>query len=174
VRGFRLNFLPHLGRSSDATEVNRVVDLVRELDWHAEIHVRGNDITEWAQFIGTLPIRAVIDHMARVDLARGLDSPPVRALLSLLDTGRVWVKTSGSDRLSLTGAPYEDAVELAAKLVAHAPERALWGTDFPHPNIVGPAPDEGVLTDLIATIAPDEVTRHRLLVTNPSEFFDFD
>jgi 2-pyrone-4,6-dicarboxylate lactonase len=173
VRGFRLNFLPHLGGPTGPDELDRMVNLVRDLDWHAEIHVHDEEIASYAEFIGRLPIRAVIDHMARVDLRRGGDSPAVHALLALLDTGRVWVKTSGSDRLSLTGPPYLDAVALAARLVAHAPERALWGTDFPHPNISGSAPDDGLLTDLIDTIAPSVEIRQRLLVTNPTEFFDF-
>jgi predicted TIM-barrel fold metal-dependent hydrolase len=97
----------------------------------------------------------------------------VRALKALLDTGKVWVKVSGVDRVSKMGAPYTDAVALAALLVEHAPERVLWGTDFPHPNIVGDAPDDGLLTDLIADIAPRREHQDRLLVSNPGTFFDF-
>jgi predicted TIM-barrel fold metal-dependent hydrolase len=116
--------------------------------------------------------------MARVDLRDGLDSEHVASLLGLLDTGGVWVKLSGADRLSAQlsaepEAPYADAVALARLLAAHAPDRVVWGTDFPHPNIRGAAPDDGVLVDLIAEIAPDEDRRHKLMVTNPAGLFGF-
>jgi 2-pyrone-4,6-dicarboxylate lactonase len=75
--------------------------------------------------------------------------------------------------VSRTGPPYPDAVALAARLVAHNPERVLWGTDYPHPNITGPAPDDGLLVDLLASIAPGEPERRRMLVQNPAEFFGF-
>jgi predicted TIM-barrel fold metal-dependent hydrolase len=97
----------------------------------------------------------------------------VAALLDLLDTGRVWVKTSGVDRVSLWGPPYADAVAFAGRLVNLFPERVLWGTDYPHPNITGPAPDDGLLVDLLADIAPGSKQLRRLLVQNPAEFFDF-
>jgi predicted TIM-barrel fold metal-dependent hydrolase len=94
-------------------------------------------------------------------------------LYRLLDSGHVWVKVSGVDRVSRQGPPYADAVALAARLVEHAPERVLWGTDFPHPNIVGAAPDDGLLVDVLAQIAPRPDHLRRLMVTNPTEFFDF-
>jgi predicted TIM-barrel fold metal-dependent hydrolase len=80
---------------------------------------------------------------------------------------------SGVDRVSRTGPPYADAVELGAMLVRHAPDRVLWGTDYPHPNIVGDAPDDGLLTDLLGDLAPTSDLLERLLVTNPTKFFDF-
>jgi predicted TIM-barrel fold metal-dependent hydrolase len=174
VRGFRLHFLPHLGAPPMRDEISRCVALVAERGWHAEIHLRYADIARHARLIRSLPIPVVIDHLARVDLSQGADSDAVGALLGLLDSGGVWVKTSGVDRVSLSGPPYSDAVTLAARLVSHAPERVLWGTDFPHPNITGPAPDDGLLVDLLARIAPRSDQLERLLVKNPAEFFGFD
>ena len=94
-------------------------------------------------------------------------------LRRLLDTGKVWVKLSGADRLSKDGAPYRDAVPIARSLADHAPERVLWGSDWPHVNLHGPMSDDASLVDLIAEIAPSETTRRRPLVDNPAEFFRF-
>jgi 2-pyrone-4,6-dicarboxylate lactonase len=173
VRGFRLHFLPHLGSPPSWEEISGAVRLVADLGWHAEIHLHGTDIAKYAGLIRWFPIPVVIDHLARLDLAPDTDTGAVAALLDLLDTGRVWVKTSGVDRISLWGPPYADAVAFAARLVNLFPERVLWGTDYPHPNITGPAPDDGLLVDLLADIAPRSEQLRRLLVQNPAEFFDF-
>jgi predicted TIM-barrel fold metal-dependent hydrolase len=173
VRGLRLNFLPHLRRPAGPDEVATVLAKVADYGWHAEIHVAGTGVIEHGGLIRGIAAPVVIDHLGRVDIAEGLDSPSVRALRALLDTGKVWVKVSGVDRVSKIGPPYTDAVALAALLVEHAPERVLWGTDFPHPNIAGDAPDDGLLTDLLADIAPRRDHLERLLVSNPAAFFDF-
>jgi 2-pyrone-4,6-dicarboxylate lactonase len=173
VRGFRLNFLPHLRKPPAADEVAEVLSKVADYGWHAEIHVQGTGVVDYRELIESFSIPVAIDHLGRVDITQGLDSPPVRTLRELLDTGNVWVKVSGVDRVSQLGAPYADAVDLAGLLVDHAPERVLWGSDFPHPNVVGDAPDDGLLVDLLAQIAPTADRLERLLVTNPTEFFDF-
>jgi 2-pyrone-4,6-dicarboxylate lactonase len=173
VRGLRLNFLPHLGQPPSPDKVATILAKVADYGWHAEIHISGTGVIDHGELIRGIAAPVVIDHLGRVDLAEGPDSPSVRALKALLDTGKVWVKVSGVDRVSKMGAPYTDAVALAALLVEHAPERVLWGTDFPHPNIVGDAPDDGLLTDLIADIAPRREHQDRLLVSNPGTFFDF-
>jgi 2-pyrone-4,6-dicarboxylate lactonase len=173
VRGFRLHFLPHLGAPPTMAEIKDMVGLTADLGWHAEIHLHSADIARLAGLIRWFPVPVVIDHLARLDLAASAAGPEVSALLDLLDTGRVWVKTSGVDRVSRAGPPYPDAVALAARLVAHSPERVLWGTDYPHPNITGPAPDDGLLVDLLASIAPGDKELRRMLVQNPAEFFGF-
>ena len=174
VRGFRLHFLPHLGPPPSRAEIRATVKLVADLGWHAEIHLHGTHVTQYADLIRWFPVPVVIDHLARLDLAQGPPGEAVTSLLGLLDSGRVWVKTSGTDRVSVLGPPYADAVAFAARLVRLFPERVLWGTDFPHPNIAGPAPDDGLLVDLLAGIAPDAGRLQRLLVQNPAEFFGFD
>jgi predicted TIM-barrel fold metal-dependent hydrolase len=174
VRGFRCNFLPHLRRAPSEAEIATLAGSVAGLGWHTEIHVQGEGVVEHERFIASLPTQVVVDHLGRVDIRLGLDQPAVRSLLRLLDTGRVYVKVSGIDRVSRLGPPYADAVELAALVVRHAPERVLWGTDFPHPNIAGDAPDDGLLVDLLAEIAPSPAQRDLLLVANPAAIFDFD
>jgi 2-pyrone-4,6-dicarboxylate lactonase len=165
VCGFRLNFMPHLGADPAEADVRAMVDLTP--GWHVSVHVAGDGIRDYAELIASLPGPVVIDHMARVDPA----SDAVDALLALLDTGRVWVKLSAADRIS--DPPYAEGAALAARLFAHAPERCVWGTDFPHPNHQEPIPDDGALVGLLATIAPSAPDRERLLVTNPAALFGF-
>ena len=118
------------------------------------------------------PVPVVIDHMARVDASRGLDQPDFRKLRELLCGERFWVKVSGVERGSRQGPPYEDAVTLARTLVEDAGERVLWGTDWPHPNL-SHVPDDGLLVDLLASIAPSDEQRQALLVTNPERLYRF-
>ena len=133
----------------------------------------GSGLLDYSDLIKSIDAPVVIDHLGRIDLSEGLTSPSVRRLLELLDTGTVWVKVSGLERISRVSAPYSDAVGLAALVVSHAPERVLWGTDFPHVNISGAAPDDGLLTDLLMDIAPSAELLEKILVTNPAAFFDF-
>jgi predicted TIM-barrel fold metal-dependent hydrolase len=110
--------------------------------------------------------------MGRVDAIAGLDQEPFRALLGLLhQDDRCWVKLSGAERITADGPPpYDDVVPFAETLIAAAPDRMLWGTDWPHPN-VRDVPDDGDLLDLVAAFAPDETVRHRVLVDNPARLY---
>jgi len=174
VCGFRLNFMPHLGRSPSRAEIEATVRAVGDRGWHAEIHVSGTGIAEWADMIASLPIPAVVDHMARIDL-RSPDGPAcVDALKRLLDGGNVWVKVSGIDRLTPDGQlPYQPGVDLARTLVEAAPDRVVWGTDFPHVNITGPVPDDRDLVERLFDIAPSGQLLHKVLVLNPVRLFGF-
>jgi 2-pyrone-4,6-dicarboxylate lactonase len=171
--GARFNFLAHLGGRPDLDMIRRVVARIKPFGWHLAIHVAGNDIVEYAPFIRSVDLPVVIDHMARPDIDCGPDGAAITELRRLIDGGRVWVKLSGADRLSKKGAPYRDVLPIARSLAAHAPQRVLWGSDWPHVNLHGPMPDDGDLTDLIAEIVPDERQRQLLLVDNPAEFFGF-
>ncbi|GLZ47312.1 2-pyrone-4,6-dicarboxylate hydrolase [Actinomycetospora sp. NBRC 106375] len=173
VRGARLHFTPHLGAAPSPADIAAIVRLVAPHGWHLALHVAGDGIAEHADLVRSLPLRVVVDHLARVDLSAGPDSAAVTALRHLLDTGDVWVKTSGADRLAGSPDGLPDAADLAALLVRSAPERVVWGTDFPHPNTAGYVPDDGDLVDLVERIAPDPADRHRLLVDNPTTCFDF-
>jgi 2-pyrone-4,6-dicarboxylate lactonase len=173
VRGARLHFTPHLGPPPAPEAIQRVVELVRPLGWHIALHVAGDGIMLVESLVRTLGVRVVIDHMARVDLRPGLETAPIRTLLRLLDTGDVWVKLSGADRIATSPPRLDDAAGLARLLATTAPDRVVWGTDFPHPNVAGYMPNDGELVDLLGAIAPDRSTLHKLLVTNPTECFDF-
>jgi 2-pyrone-4,6-dicarboxylate lactonase len=173
ICGVRFNFLAHLGGGPSAETMRAVMALVQPFGWHIAVHVTGSDLVRYADAIAAIPARVVIDHMARPDLDRELETCRT-ILFRLLDSGRVWVKLSGSDRLSKTGAPYQDVVPYALSLAEHAPERVLWGSDWPHVNIAGPMPEDAELLDLVAEIAPSEAIRQRLFVDNPNELFGFD
>ena len=137
------------------------------------LHFDAVDLPGAADLLDRLPVPYVIDHMARVDAAAGLDQAPFAFLLGLLDDDRAWVKVSGAERLSADGPPhYADVVPYARALIKAAPERILWGTDWPHPN-VRQVPDDGDLVDLLAAFVPDEATRHAILVDNPARLYDF-
>jgi 2-pyrone-4,6-dicarboxylate lactonase len=112
----------------------------------------------------------VIDHMGRVDASLGLGQPPFRELTRLLNDKNIWVKVSGCERASRQASPWKDALPFARKLVAEFPERTLWGTDWPHPNLKE-IPDDGAMVDNLAEIAPSEKQRQALLVDNPSRLY---
>ncbi|GHF80776.1 amidohydrolase family protein [Amycolatopsis bartoniae] len=173
VRGARLHFTPHLGPAPSAETIRAIVDKIRPYGWHLALHVAGEGIADHEDLVRSLPLRVVIDHLARVDLRQGLGSRAVTALRRLLDTGSVWVKLSGTDRIATAPPDLGDAAELAKLLATHAPERVVWGTDFPHPNTHGFVPNDGDLVNLLAEIAPDEAALRRLLVDNPTICFDF-
>ncbi|MFL6947882.1 MAG: amidohydrolase family protein [Xanthobacteraceae bacterium] len=172
VCGVRLHFVSHLGPYPARDDVRAVMRLVEPYGWHVEVHVYGKDLLANLDFIAAIKARVVIDHIGRVDVREGPDGPAFVALRRLVDAGNVWVKLSGTDRVSQQEPPFRDAVALARMLAEQAPERILWGTDWPHPN-VRRMPNDGELVDLIPDIAVNETTRRRMLVDNPAEFFGF-
>jgi 2-pyrone-4,6-dicarboxylate lactonase len=173
VRGTRVNFVAHLGGAPDLERFDRTVARVAPRGWHAVLHFDAADLPTYAGLLDRMPCAYVIDHMARIDATGGLDQEPFEALLRLLDDDRCWVKVSGAERLTADGAPpYDDVVPYARALIAAAPGRVLWGTDWPHPN-VRHMPDDGDLVDLLAEFAPHEATRNRILVDNPQRLYEF-
>jgi 2-pyrone-4,6-dicarboxylate lactonase len=173
VRATRFNFVAHLGGAPNLDRFWRIVGRVIPLGWHVVLHFDAQDLPAYAELLDRMPCPYVIDHMARVDATAGIDQPPFVALLDLLRDDRCWVKISGAERLTADGPPpYDDVVPYARALIDAAPDRVLWGTDWPHPN-VRHMPDDGDLVDLLAAFAPDEATRTRILVANPARLYDF-
>ncbi len=171
VRGTRFNFVAHLGGAPDEATFWRVVHRVAEYGWHVVLHFDAKDFANYADVLDRMPVPYLIDHMARVDASQGLDQPAFQELLRRLDDERCWVKLSGAERLTAGGAPpYDDVVPFAQALIAAAPERVLWGTDWPHPN-VRHMPDDGDLVDLLTQFAPDEELRRHILVDNPRRLY---
>ena len=172
VRGTRFNFVAHLGGAPDLDEFWTTVDRVARVGWHVVLHFDAQDLPHYAPLLDAMPCPYVIDHMARVPVEAGLEQEPFQALLELLADERAWVKISGAERLTVGGAPpYDDVVPFARALLAAAPDRVLWGTDWPHPN-VRVMPDDGDLVDLLADFAPDEALRTQVLVHNPRRLYD--
>lgn len=173
VRGTRFNFVAHLGGAPDPDDFWTIVRRVEKFGWHIVLHFDAKDLPQYAEMLERMPTPYVIDHMARVDASKGLDQAPFESLLRLMEDERCWVKISGAERLTVGGAPpYDDVVPFARALIAAAPDRVLWGTDWPHPN-VRHMPDDGDLVDLLAEFAPDEATRNRILVRNPETLYEF-
>jgi 2-pyrone-4,6-dicarboxylate lactonase len=173
VRGTRFNFVAHLGGAPDLDDFWRIVDRVRPFGWHIVLHFDAKDLPHYSDLLDRMPCPYIIDHMARVPVTAGVEQEPFQQLLELMRDERCWVKISGAERLTADGPPpYDDVVPFARALVDAAPDRVLWGTDWPHPN-VRHMPDEGDLLDLMLQFAPDERTRNRILVDNPERLYDF-
>ena len=170
VRGARFNFVKHLGGAPDMNVFARIIDRIRTRGWHVVLHLDAPDIVPLSPMIRKLPLPFIVDHMGRVPAKDGLDQPPLRALLELSRLENCWIKVCGAERISMP--PYDTAVPIAHALVAAAPERVLWGTDFPHPNATHEA-DEADLVDLVPQYATDALAQKRLLVDNPAKLYGF-
>ena len=170
VRGVRFNFVKHLGGAPDMVVFDRVIERIKGRGWHVVLHLDAVDIVPLSDMIRRLPIPFVIDHMGRVDTSLGIEQPAFRSLLDLARRDDCWVKVCGSERIS--AYPFDAALPFARALVEASPERTLWGTDFPHPNLKDPV-DEADLLDLVPRIVPDVEGQRRLLVENPARLYGF-
>jgi 2-pyrone-4,6-dicarboxylate lactonase len=171
-RGVRFNYVQHLGGGPPLAEVMKLAAKLASLGWHLQLHLDSSMILAMTTELKFSPVPVVIDHMGRPDASAGLDQPGFVNLLRLMEDKRFWVKVSGLERASRQGAPYSDAVPFARKLVADFGDRAVWGSDWPHPNLSA-IPDDGMLVDLIAEFAPTEAQRQALLVDNPQKLYKF-
>ena len=171
IRGVRFNFVEHLGGRPDMDVFHHVIQRIRPLGWHLVVHLDAVDIPELSALLRPLSVPFVIDHMGRVKADGGVEQRPFRALLDLMKLDTCWVKVCGAERVSTAGPPFLDAVPFAQAIVNQAPDRVLWGTDWPHPNVGRFMPNDGDLADLVSEIAPDEVQREKLLVQNPANLY---
>jgi 2-pyrone-4,6-dicarboxylate lactonase len=170
IRGVRFNFVRHLGGTPDMDVFHRVIDRIKGMGWHVVLHMDAPDIVPLSDMMKQLPLPFVIDHMGRVDAAAGTQQPAFRALLELAKRENCWIKVCGSERISLP--PYAAAIPIARALVEAIPDRVLWGTDFPHPNLKHEA-DEADLVDLVAQFAVTAEAQRKLLVANPTRLYGF-
>ncbi|MFM8614483.1 MAG: amidohydrolase family protein [Alphaproteobacteria bacterium] len=171
VRGVRFGFVKHLGGVPDLALVRRTAARIAPMGWHLVLHLDAGNIPEFLDFFGEFSLPVVVDHMGRVPVRDGLDQTPFRLLLELLKRPNWWVKVSGAERISETGPPFADAIPFAQRLIAAAPDRVLWGTDWPHPNVRW-EPDEADLVDLLPRFA-DAAALQRVLVDNPARLYGF-
>ena len=173
-RGCRFNFVRHLGGVPDHWVFERVIRMIAPLGWHVDLHFDAIDQPTYADMLAGLPVRYTIDHMGRVKASDGLDQRPFRTLIELMTRDeKCWVKVCGCERVSSAGPPFTDAVPFARRIVETAPDRVIWGTDWPHPN-VKMMPNDGDLVDLIPLFTPEPEFQHKILVTNPARLFEFD
>jgi len=172
VRGVRFNFVKRLVDFTPRDVLERIVSRIAPLGWHIVVYFEMQDLPELEPFFTALPTTVVVDHMGVPSVAKGIEDPGNQRFIRLLDKHKnFWVKVTCPERMSLAGPPYDDVVPFARTLVESFPDRVLWGTDWPHPNMKKVAPDDGVLVDMIPKIAPTAALQAQLLVYNPTRLY---
>jgi 2-pyrone-4,6-dicarboxylate lactonase len=173
VRGVRFNFLRRLADRVPTAEILEIGERIAALGWHVVVYFEAEDLPELFDVLASLPSAVVVDHMGRPDVTKSVDGPEFGLFRRLMREGeRVWSKVSCPERLSVTGPDaYQDVVPFARCLVESFPDRVLWGTDWPHPNMKTHAPDDGKLVDFVPGIAPTPELQRKLLVDNPRRLY---
>jgi 2-pyrone-4,6-dicarboxylate lactonase len=173
IRGVRFNFVKRLVDTTPREVLAGIAGRVAQLGWHVVIYFEAAELPELYDFFASLPATVVVDHMGRPDVAKPLDGPEFGLFVRLMrECPNVWSKVSCPDRLSRSGhAAYDDVVPFARHLVESFPDRVLWGTDWPHPNLKSHMPDDGALVDFIPRIATTTELQRRLLVDNPMRLY---
>jgi len=180
VRGVRFNFVKRLVDASPKEDLATIAKKIAPLGWHVVIYFEAADLPELWDFFTALPTTVVVDHMGRPDVGKPVDGPEFELFLKFMrENDNVWSKVSCPERLSVTGpraldgeqAAYRDVVPFARRVVEEFPDRVLWGTDWPHPNLKDHMPDDGLLVDFIPHIAPTAELQRRLLVSNPMRLY---
>ncbi|MBI2295567.1 MAG: amidohydrolase family protein [Betaproteobacteria bacterium] len=176
VRGVRFNIVDVKAEEKGRLPldvVRKMAERVRPLGWHLQFLMHVDEFPELDKTFANLPVDIVVDHFGYMETSKGVGHPGFKALLRLLRTGRCWVKFTGAYRISREDMPYRDVVPYAHALVAAAPERMVWGTDWPHPKHEKAMPNDGELCDRLPEWIPDEKQRHLALVENPERLYGF-
>lgn len=180
IRGVRFNFVKRLVDFTPKEELLEIAHRIAEFGWHVVVYFEAADLPELWDFFTGLPTVVVIDHMGRPDVSQRPDGEEFERLVRLMrEHPNVWSKVSCPERLSITGKPalngereaYDDVVPFARRLVETFPDRVLWGTDWPHPNLKHHMPDDGLLVDFIPRIATTAELARKLLVDNPMRLY---
>jgi 2-pyrone-4,6-dicarboxylate lactonase len=173
VRGVRFNFVKRLVDTTPREVLEEITRRVAALGWHVVIYFEAQELPQLYDFLASLPATVVVDHMGRPDVTKPVDGPEFELFVRLMrEHPNVWSKVGGAERLSKVGPPgYEDVVPFARRLVETFPERVLWGTDWPHPNLKGHMPDDGRLLDYVTRIATTPALQQKLMVDNPGRLY---
>jgi 2-pyrone-4,6-dicarboxylate lactonase len=180
VRGVRFNFVKRLVDFTPKDELMEIAGRVSKLGWHVVIYFEAVDLPELMDFFNALPTTVVVDHMGRPDVTKPVDGPEFALFLKFMrENANIWAKVSGAERLSVSGPPalngerrpYRDFAPFACKVVETFPDRVIWGTDWPHPNLKDRMPDDGLLVDILPSIAPKAELQQKLLVDNPMRLY---
>ena len=174
VRGVRLNFDNKGGMPVEIGQIPELAARIRPLGWHLEFLFPGKDILELMPVFTALKVPMSIAHFAYQPASAGVKAPGFRALLELVSSGNTWVKISGANRVSRGDLPpYDDVKPMARALIEAAPDRIMWGTDWPHPNKYLANPNDGDLVDAFGDWVTDEAMRRRIMVDTPAKFYRF-
>ncbi|PKP94496.1 MAG: 2-pyrone-4,6-dicarboxylate hydrolase [Alphaproteobacteria bacterium HGW-Alphaproteobacteria-16] len=172
MRGVRFNFLKRLVDNAPKDKFLEIAHKIAPLGWHVIVYFEADILEELIPFLEAIPTTIVVDHLGRPDIAQGPDGADITAFKQLLDTHpNIWTKVSGAERLSIQGPPFDDFVEVIRPVVERYPDRVLWGTDWPHPNMEHRIPDDGQLVDILPRIAPTAELQRKLLVDNPMRLY---
>jgi 2-pyrone-4,6-dicarboxylate lactonase len=172
IRGIRFNFLKRLVDNAPKDKFIEVAKRIAPLGWHVVVYFEADILEELIPFLEAIPTTIVVDHLGRPDIAQGPEGADITAFKALLDSHpNIWTKVSGPERLSPMGPPFDDFVEVVRPIVERYPDRVLWGTDWPHPNMEHRIPDDGTLVDVLPRIAVTRELQHKLLVANPERLY---
>lgn len=176
IRGVRFNMIADSGGAVDLPMFERVIDRIAPFGWSITFHAKPAELVEHVDWFRSIEIPVIFDHFGRVKFADGLKQPGYQTLLDLMKQENMWSKISCAERNTSTGVPYADAIPFAHALLEIAPDRLLWGTDWPHSQRFKPGEmcDDGDLVDLIPLMVPDAAIRQQILVDNPARLFGFD
>ena len=175
VRGVRCNVVDvkHGQGALPLAQLHALAELIAPLGWHLELLVHVDAYPTLHHVLADFPVDLVFGHLGYMARGQGVDAPGFVSMLRLLERGRAWVKLSGPYRISAQGLPYPDVTPLAQALAAAAPDRLVWGSDWPHVMLKDPMPNDGALCDLLADWLPDTATLERVLVRNPAQLYGF-
>lgn len=173
VRGARFNYVRRLVDPKPDAYYRAIIEKIARFGWHVVIYFEAADLAEKWDFFTSLATVLVVDHMGRPDVTKPVDGPEFSLFRRFMaENGNIWSKVTCPDRLSVSGPPgYDDFVPFARAIVEAFPDRVLWGTDWPHPNLKSHMPDDGKLVDIIPRIAPTAELQHKLLVDNPMRLY---
>ncbi len=180
VRGTRFNFVKRLADFTPREVLLEIANRIAPLGWHVVVYFEAKDLPELYEFFTALPTTVVVDHMGRPDVSQPVGGPEFSFFVRMMrEHSNIWSKVSCPERLSITGPraldgeqhAYRDVVPFARLLVENFPDRVLWGTDWPHPNLKDHMPDDGLLVDYIPGIAATPELQRKLLVDNPTRLY---
>lgn len=173
VMGIRFNYVKRLVDPKPDAYYRELVERIAPYGWHIVIYFEAADLAEKYDFFASLPTTVVVDHMGRPDVTKDVNGPEFGLFRQLMaENANIWSKVSCPERLSVSGpTTYDDVVPFAQTLVEQFPDRVLWGTDWPHPNLKSHMPDDGTLVDIIPRIAVTEDLQRKLLVDNPMRLY---
>ena len=172
VRGVRFNFVKRLVDATPKEVFIAIAEKIQEFGWSIVVYFEAADLEELGPFLKQLPGIVVVDHMGRPDVNKGVDHPDFARFINLMaENENIWAKVTCPERLTATGAPYDDVVPYYQAIVNRFEDRVLWGTDWPHPNMKSHMPDDGALVDYIPRIARNSEQQYKLLVANPMQLY---
>ncbi|MFE6224986.1 amidohydrolase family protein [Streptomyces sp. NPDC057854] len=180
VRGVRFTFVRRLVDAAPRQDLLDIAGKIAPYGWHAVVYFEAADLAGLRDFFLAIPVPLVVDHMGRPDVTEDPDGPGFGAFLDFLRArDDIWCKVTCPERLTVSGPPaldgernaYRDVVPFARRVVEEFPDRVLWGTDWPHPNLTDHMPDDGLLVDFLPHIAPTPELRRKLLVDNPTRLY---